>query len=256
MQTLIESLLIRVREENPLIINITNQVTMNFVANGLLSIGASPVMTFAPEEAKDLMKLAKGVVINIGTLTPNFIQLAETYCSEAEKAGIPLTLDPVGAGASTFRTETCYHLLDRFKFKLIKGNASEIMALAGEGQTTKGVDSSIATAFAMESGQSLATKYGCIVLISGKTDVLVTPSTLKLFHGGSELMPKLTGSGCLLSALISAFISVHDNPPEAVSAGIVFYNQCAEFAAKKAQGPGSFFIHFIDALANPGDIHG
>lgn len=249
MYTQIEKRAIGIKENNPLILNITNHVTMDFIANGLLSLGASPIMIQATEEVEDLLKIVDGVVINIGTLNAEFIGLCEIVCRVANRLGKPLTLDPVGAGASAYRTKTCLNFLEYFKFDIIRGNASEIMALSGIAQQTKGVDSRFFTHDAIESGQYLATEYDAVVAISGKTDAVIDTNRKQLFGYGSPLMPMLTGSGCLLSSVVSAFNAVCHNSFEAVAAAVAFYGVCGEIAAKKASGPGTFKPHFLDALA-------
>lgn len=249
MYTHINDLITQIKNDKPLIINITNHVTMDFVANGLLSLGAAPVMTQSPHEIDDLLKIASGVVINIGTLNDEFIALCNKVCHAANQWGKPITLDPVGAGASQYRTSTCLDLLARFKFAIIRGNANEIMALSDTRSHTKGVDAHIATSYAVESGQYLASHHGVTVAISGKTDVVMDAHRTQLFERGSPLMPMITGSGCLLSAVVSAFDAVHDHHFEAVSAAINFYGVCGERAASIAHGPGTFKPHFLDALS-------
>ena len=249
MYTPVRELVTRIKHQNPLIINITNHVTMDFVANGLLSLGASPIMTQSTHEIDDLLMIASGVVINIGTLDDAFIELCNAVCHAANRLEKPITFDPVGAGASQYRTKTCRNLLEQFEFSIIRGNASEIMALAGTHQNTKGVDANTATACAVDSGRYLASHFNLTVAISGKTDAVIDAHRAELFERGSPLMPKITGSGCLLSAVVSAFDAVHDNPYEAVSAAVNFYAVCGELAAEQANGPGTFKPHFLDALS-------
>ncbi|KTC64717.1 hydroxyethylthiazole kinase (plasmid) [Legionella adelaidensis] len=242
-------LLSQIKNNKPLVLNITNHVTMDFVANGLIALGASPIMSLAAQEINELMQIANAAVINIGTLNDAFIPLCEKACEAANQLGKPLVLDPVGAGASYYRTKTCLDLLERFAFSVIRGNASEIMALAGVGGNTKGVDSSFATQQAVQSAKLLATRYNSVVIISGQIDTVVSVSTMKQFEFGSSLMPMLTGSGCLLSAVVGAFAAVHADWYAAASSAVVFYGICGERAAKQAEGPGSFKPHFLDALA-------
>lgn len=248
MFTHINDMVSRIKRDNPLILNITNHVTMDFVANGLLSLGASPIMTLATQEVDALVNLANAVVINIGTLNDTFIELCEQVCLAANRLGKPITLDPVGAGASPYRTQACLHLLARFNIAIIRGNASEIMSLAHAAQSTKGVDSHHDTFDAIDSAKYLASQHHAIIAISGKRDVVVNAEYVKSFDYGSSLMPQITGSGCLLSAIISAFDAVHTNHYDAVSAAVVFYGLCGERAALKADGPGTFKPYFLDAL--------
>lgn len=245
----IKDKLLRIKANRPLILNITNHVTMDFIANGLLSLGASPIMTLATQEVDDLIQHANGVVINLGTLNDEFIELCHAVCRTANRVGKPITLDPVGAGASHYRTKTCLDLLAHYAFAIIRGNASEIMALSNATQNTKGVDASIATQDAIESGQYLASHYQTVVVISGKTDAVIDANHVGLSDYGSPLMPMITGSGCLLSAVVSAFDAVHDNRFDAMTAAIAFYGMCGEQAAKKSTGPGSFKSCFLDELS-------
>lgn len=245
----IRKLVSQIKIHRPLVVNITNQVTMTFVANGLLSLGASPIMTQSTDEIEDLLHIADVVVVNIGTLDRQFIHLCEQVCAIANQLGKPLILDPVGAGASSYRTQTCLDLMKQFHFTLIRGNASEIMALAGVSQNTKGVDSHSTTDYAIESAQLLALQNELIVVISGQTDAIVDASNTRLFKGGSSLMPMVTGSGCLLTAVIGAFCAIHPNQYDAASAAIEFYAHCGELAGQQASGPGSFMPHFLDALS-------
>lgn len=237
-----------IKERKPLLLNITNHVTIDFVANGLLSIGASPVMSFAPEEMAEFVKISAAVVINLGTLTDNFITLCHTVCSIANAYHKPIILDPVGAGASRLRTETGLALLKQYAIAVVRGNASEIMALTSGSATTKGVDSQNNSLDAIPFAQQLANDYQLVVCMSGAVDVIVARDKKMAIHRGSPLMPMVTGSGCLLTAVIGAFNAVHDDCFAATCAGSFFYAVCGELAAQKAQGPGSFKMHFVDVL--------
>ena len=246
----INKILARIKDEKPLILNITNYVTMDFVANGLLSIGASPIMTQSFQEIDDLLIMANAVVINIGTLTEDFISLCKYVCLAANQLGIPITLDPVGAGASRYRTNACLSLLEQFNFSLVRGNASEIMSLSNTDHSTKGVDTTTTTYTAIESAQCLSSRFGAIFVISGSQDAVVDGDCIQLFDRGSPLMPMVTGSGCLLSAVLSVFDALHHHR-ETIAAGVVFYSICGEIAARNATGPGSFKPQFLDSLSSP-----
>ncbi|WP_131782902.1 hydroxyethylthiazole kinase [Legionella gresilensis] len=239
----------RIKERKPLILNITNQVTIEFVANGLLSLGASPIMTMATVEIDALVHLADAVVINIGTLNDEFITLCDRACLVANELGKPIILDPVGAGASLYRTETCLHLLKHYHFSVIRGNASEVGALCNFNHTTKGVDTSITTAEVIKAAKYLSVDKQTVIVISGQTDAVMQDDQVTLLHRGSEVMPLITGSGCLLTAVIGAFQAAHDHPYIAACAAVMFYGICGELAARVAEGPGSFKVHFLDALA-------
>jgi hydroxyethylthiazole kinase len=253
MNESITGLLRSLRAQSPLIVNITNQVTMDFIANGLLALGASPVMSLAEEEARDLVAIAQAVVINLGTLNPSFMQLASRYAAEANLAQKPVILDPVGAGATAYRTQSCLALLERFSFALIRGNASEIMALAGVSHRTKGVDSLEETSAALEAGYQLASRFpDSTVVISGKTDLVIRAAQSQPLEcaRGHALMSGVTGSGCLLTAVLAAVLAVMPEAKreEALTAGLHFYAICGEVAAAQSLHPGSFKTHFLDAL--------
>ena len=248
MFELINPIISKIKQDKPLVLNITNVVTMDFIANGLLCIGASPIMSQGIEESADLMKICASVVINPGTLDEAFIKLSEHVCQQANAHSKPIVFDPVGAGASAYRTATCKRLLDTFTIAILRGNASEIMALAGHTHTSKGVDSTSETQYAIDSAQLLAQKYQLTVVISGETDVIVdTHSTKQVFYG-SALMPMITGTGCLLSAVVGAFQAVHSNSFEAATAATAFYGMSGNIAGRSATKPGSFKVAFLDAL--------
>lgn len=245
----IKNILTKIKLERPLVLNITNVVTMDFVANGLLSVGASPVMSKAQQEMQDLLTLAKAVVINLGTLDDAFIALCEKACLLANQLQKPIILDPVGAGASCYRTDKCLQLIDAYDIAIIRGNASEIQALSGLSFTTKGVDSAIQSEEAIACAQALSTHCGAAIVISGATDIVVEADSINRFAHGSPLMSLITGTGCLFSAVVAAFHAVEPNKFIAASAATYFYGLCGEIAAEQASGPGSFKPAFLDALS-------
>ena len=251
MHTTITNLLGKMRQEKPLILNITNDVTMDFIANGLLSLGVSPVMSKAPQEMADLLTLAQALVINLGTLDEKFMQLCSKTCDLANELGKPIVLDPVGAGASFYRTAAALQLLKKHNIAIIRGNASEIMALSKSSNAlTKGVDSSAHSHEALQSAQHLSKQYKSVVVISGALDIIVDDECINQFARGSPLMPKITGTGCLLSAVVAAFHAIECNRFTAANAATFFYSVCGEIAAKSAQGPGSFKASFLDTLSS------
>lgn len=239
----------KIKEVRPVILNITNHVTMDFIANGLLSLGASPIMTQSLEEMEELIHIAQGVVINIGTLNPEFIRLCEKACSIANQSGKPIVFDPVGAGASQYRTKASLSLLEQFRFATIRGNASEIMSLGGGHHNSKGVDANMATSEAVDAAKLLSAKYNAVITVSGKTDMVLLHDKLGAYDRGHAMMPAITGSGCLLSSVISAFNSVCDDYFKASSLAVVYFGICGEMAAKRSNGPGSFKSCLIDAMA-------
>ena len=249
MYQYVHEIVAKIKQIKPLILNITNEVTINFVANGLLSLGASPVMSKAQQEASDLVGLSHAIVINPGTLNDEFIALSQAVCTAVHDHGKPWVLDPVGAGASQYRTKYNQQMIEAFHPTIIRANASEIMALSGESISTKGVDSSSETQFAIESAQGLAEKYNTIVLISGETDAIVDGHRVEFINRGSSVMPMITGTGCLLSAVVAAFCAIDDSKIDAAMAAALFYSVCGELAEQQSSRPGSFKTFFLDALS-------
>jgi hydroxyethylthiazole kinase len=247
----IKTLLSKIKTERPLILNLTNYVTMDFIANGLLSLGASPIMSHAIAEIEDLIKISNVLVVNLGTLDPEFIELCLHAGKLANAWGKPIIFDPVGAGASQLRTATCQQFLEDHAVAIIRGNASEIMALAGSALRSKGVDTTIGSSTAIASAETLVRLYKTTVIISGETDYIIDANQLSQFNRGSDIMPLITGSGCLLTSLVGAFHAVTSNVLDAASTSCLFYSICGEIAAEKATGPGSFKVHFLDALHSP-----
>ncbi|MDX2346042.1 MAG: hydroxyethylthiazole kinase [Legionella sp.] len=246
-----EPIISQLKTLNPLVLNLTNYVSMDFVANGLISLGASPIMSESAEEVEDLLKISQALVINIGTLNQAFIARAETACMHANALNIPIILDPVGAGATAYRTQTAVNLLQNYKIALVRGNASEIMALAGEAVQTKGVDSLAVSLDAETAATALSKQYQCVVLVSGVTDVIVSGSKITHLSEGSPMMPKVVGTGCLFTAVTAAFCAaMPDDFYEAAQASAWYYGRCGALAAQKSSGPGSFKMHFLDQLDN------
>jgi hydroxyethylthiazole kinase len=244
----IRALITKIKKEKPLVLNLTNDVTMDFIANGLLSLGALPIMSKATQEMEDLLQLVKAVVINLGTLNASFIGLCTQACQIANQYNVPIILDPVGAGASRYRTETALQFIRDYSIAIIRGNASEVMALAGAAGGTQGVDSTMESTQAIASAQNLAKNYCTTIAISGKIDVVVDEKEIAKFERGSPLMPLITGTGCLLSAVVGAFHAVEKNRFTAASAAILYYGMCGEMAAADVAGPGSFRVAFLDTL--------
>ncbi|WP_165483143.1 hydroxyethylthiazole kinase [Legionella genomosp. 1] len=246
----INAILKQIKIMRPLVLNISNQVTMDFVANGLLALGASPIMTQAIQEIDDLVPLAEAVVINIGTLNEEFIKLAERASRQANDCHKPLVLDPVGAGASEYRTSHCLSLLRQFNFQLLRGNASEIAALSGSRVSSGGVDTRLFTEEVIESAREISRVYSLITVVSGASDAIVDENRVECLSGGSALMSQVTGAGCLFTAVIALFIALWEDPYQAACAATWFYSLCGERAAQDASGPGLFKMHFLDYLAN------
>jgi hydroxyethylthiazole kinase len=239
--------LARVRAERPLIHNITNLVVMNVTANALLAAGASPVMAHAPEEAADFAAMAGALVINMGTIDSAFFPAMHVAARKARKKQVPWVLDPVGVGATDYRRGIGRHL-SRMKPAVVRGNASEIMALAGEAAKGKGVDSTDASAAALDAARRLSLKRKTVVAVTGETDFVVTGDEVTAIEGGHALSQQVTGTGCVATALVGACLAVAP-PREAAVAALQLMKWAAAEAAAKSQGPGSFAVALMDALA-------
>jgi hydroxyethylthiazole kinase len=241
---------VKIREKSPLVHNITNYVVMNSTANALLALGASPVMAHAKEEVSDMVNIAKALVINIGTLSEKWIQSMYKAALHAKNAGVPIVLDPVGAGATPYRTETTKNLLVAVNPTIIRGNASEIMAIVQAEAKTKGVDSLASSESAIEAAKQLAKSHQCAVCISGETDYIVEDDQIIQVKNGHPMMPRVTGFGCTASALCGAFIAANPSASTASAHAMAVMGIAGELAAKQAKGPGSLQMHFLDALYN------
>lgn len=237
-----------IKKFSPLIHNITNYVVMEQTANSLLAIGASPVMAHALEEATDMTKIASSLVLNIGTLSCSWVEGMRLALEAANTKQIPVVFDPVGAGATPFRTNTAKMILNIGKISIIRGNASEILSLNGNESQTKGVDSLLNSSDHTSQAKNLASKNRSIVWMSGKTDVITDGQFVVLVHNGHPLMSKVTGMGCTATALTGAFAAVNQNLLLSCVHSAVIMGIVGEIAAKKASGPGSFKCAFIDAL--------
>lgn len=242
-----------IRAKAPLVHNITNYVVMNSTANVLLAIGASPVMAHAEEEVEDMVALASkaggALVINMGTLSERWITSMERAMKASARLGVPIVLDPVGAGATRYRTETAHRLLSTARPTVVRGNASEIMAIAGVSATTKGVDSAHGAGAARAPAREAATRLGTVVVVSGAVDFVTDGRREGECPLGHPLMTRVTGMGCAATALIGAFCAVNRDPFEAALHAMAVMGLCGERAAARAEGPGSMQVHFLDELA-------
>jgi len=247
-QTMDHSRLSDIRAQAPLIHNITNYVVMNISANALLAIGASPVMAHAIDEVAEMVKLARALVINIGTLSTAWVEAMTDAARTASALGIPIVLDPVGCGATAYRNRTVQDLIDTARPAVIRGNASEIRALVRSAGGTKGVDSLHTPEEALEDAVTLSRSLGCTVSVSGPTDIVVAGDQVARIRNGDPIMTRVTGMGCTASAVTGAYIAVEADAFEAAVQSMITMGVAGELAAAKAAGPGSFQMHFIDAL--------
>lgn len=250
IQQQIKNNLQQLRMQSPLVHNITNYVVMNSTANALLAVGASPVMAHAVEEVADMVQIASALVINMGTLSDKWVDAMLLAGKAARAKGIPVVFDPVGVGATPYRNEVAYAILESCQPSIIRGNGSEIMALLNTNVRTKGVDSTASSNAALEAAVLLAKETGAVVVISGEDDYITDGETVHVVHNGSTLMAKVTGMRCTASALTGAFAAVNHNLLEAATAAMAIMGVAGEMAAAKANGPGTMQLYFLDCLFN------
>ncbi len=239
-----------IKKCSPLVHNITNYVVMEQTANSLLAIGASPVMAHALEEAEDMAMIANSLVLNIGTLSSSWVKGMMLALKAANSKNIPSVFDPVGSGATPYRTSVANSILNHGAITAIRGNASEVVSLNGSQSFTKGVDSSLNASDYIEQAKTLALKNKSIVWMSEKTDVVTNGLILILIHNGHPLMGRVTGMGCTATAITGAFLAVNQDPLLGCAHAAVLMGITGEIAAKKGEGPGSFKLAFIDTLYN------
>lgn len=239
-----------VKKQSPLIHNMTNFVVMNNTANALLAIGASPIMAHAKSEVKDMVAISNALVINIGTLDEYWSESMLIAAEEAHRTQKTWVLDPVGAGATAFRDDILSQLLE-FKPTIIRGNASEIIALAKANKTiTKGVDSTAESNEAITAAKHLIEQYESVVCISGATDIIIDDKDTYFIDNGHPLMTKVTGLGCSASAIVGAFVAISENKTESTVAAMSLLGIAGELAEKISQGPGSLQVNILDKLYN------
>lgn len=242
------------RAQNPLVHCITNVVVTNFTANVLLAIGASPAMVIAEQEVESFAAIASGLLINVGTINhvdaPSMLKAA----ASAQEAGTPWVLDPVAAGALAYRTGIVEELL-KYKPTIIRGNGSEISALAG-GAGGKGADSTQTSADALEAGIEVARTTGAVVAISGEVDYITDGSEVITVAGGHVMITRITGTGCSLGATMAAFAAVSESPLDAAASASAVFAQAAERGLKVSNGPGTLAPAFLDNLMSLGSAPG
>lgn len=255
-----KELLENVRKLSPIVHNITNYVTINDCANITLACGASPIMTDDINEAEDITSICSSLNINIGTMgaaIPAMFKAAK----KSNQLGHPVVLDPVGAGASPLRTNTVHDLLDEIQFTVIRGNISEIKAIAGGSRSTKGVDANAddeITADNLDSAaayiKEFAKKTNSVIAVTGAIDIVADSQTAYCIFNGNPIMSAVTGTGCQLSAMTAAFVGANpDKPLEAAAASVIAMGLCGEIAAKRMtalDGNSSYRNYIIDAVYN------
>lgn len=223
---------------------------MNNTANALLAIGASPVMAHSVDEVEEMAGIASSLVINIGTLEAVWVEAMLIAGKTALTKSTPIVFDPVGAGATTYRSKVCKQLIEECKPSIIRGNASEIIALLDTQAQTKGVDSTNTSDSALNSAKALALQTNAVVVISGETDYITNGATVETVKNGNPMMAKVTGMGCTATAIVGAFSAVNKNLLEAAAHGMAVMGITGEIAASISKGNGSLQINFLDTLFN------
>lgn len=237
-----------VREKKPLVHNITNFVVMNYTANALLAMGASPVMAHARNEVEEMVSFAGALVLNIGTLTDDWIASMIAAGQKASAQKTPIILDPVGAGATALRTASAKKILEQTDIKVLRGNASEILSLRHNDSKTKGVDSIHTVDDAAQAARVLATELNTTIAITGPVDLITEGDTAYRVSNGHPLMASVTGTGCTATVTIGAFLAVDPDPVSATATALAYFGLAGEVAGESASAPGSFMIKMLDAL--------
>lgn len=235
-----------IRATKPVILSLTNYVTIDFMANGLLALGAAPIMSCCSSEIPELIHISHAVNINIGTLDNAFVKRCETALLCAKEQHIPLILDPVGAGASSLRTRTARKFSQYVD--IIKGNASEILALYKAGTKTLGVEALHQTQDALQPAYHLAKTTHTTIVVSGYEDLITDGTQQNILTFGAPLMPLITGMGCTLTAIIAAFRSVIPDGFTAAKLATAYFGLCGHLAYLKTKHPGTFRSAFLDEL--------
>jgi hydroxyethylthiazole kinase len=240
----------RIREEKPLVHQITNYVVMNETANATLSLGALPVMAHALEEVEEMVGLAGALVLNIGTLSPHWVEAMVLAGRAANERGVPVVLDPVGAGATRYRTDTARRLLSELDIAVLRGNAGEVATLVGVEAEVRGVESIAAGGSPAELAREAADTLGLVASVTGPVDHVSDGERVLAIGNGHELLAAVSGTGCMSSAITGAFLAAKpEQPLEAAAEALVAFGVAGEDAAVGARGPGTFHAGLYDALA-------
>ncbi|MCD6413255.1 MAG: hydroxyethylthiazole kinase [Elusimicrobia bacterium] len=238
----------KVRKEKPLIHHLTNWVTIYDCANIVKVLGASPVMAHSKEEVAEMAGLASALVLNIGTLTPEFVEAMKIASKAANKKGIPVVLDVCGAGATKLRDQKCFEILNETRVDIIKGNTSEVARIAGEEVHTRGVDAVEVEKNLLDIAKHLAETRNCAVVITGKEDIVAANGGHYFVKNGCEMMAHIVGTGCMAASVIGTFAAVEKDLVKAAAAGLCCFEVAAEIADEKSSGPGSFKLNLYDAV--------
>ena len=237
------------RERRPLVHQITNYVVMNETANATLALGALPVMAHAREEVEEMAALAGALVLNIGTLSPKWVEAMLAAGRAANERGVPVVLDPVGAGATSYRTETAKRILDQVDVAVLRGNAGEVATLVGEDAEVRGVESIDGAGDSAGLARAAARQLGVVASVTGAIDHVSDGKRAVAIANGHQLLAAITGTGCMSSAITGCFLAVADSPFDGAVEALVAFGVAGEDAAREAKGPGSFHVALYDALA-------
>jgi hydroxyethylthiazole kinase len=238
-----------IRERKPLVHQITNYVVMNETANATLALGALPVMAHAPQEVAEMASAAGALVLNIGTLSDHWIEAMLLAGAAANRAGVPVVLDPVGAGATSYRTDTARTLLTELEIAVVRGNAAEVATLAGREAEIRGVEAIGAAGSAAELAAAAAEALGCVASVTGPVDHVSDGDRFYAIANGHQLLGAVSGTGCMSTAVTGCFLAVRPRAPlEAAAEALVAFGVAGEDAAKEAKGPGTFHAALYDAL--------
>jgi len=238
-----------IREKRPLVHSITNFVVMNETANAILCLGGLPIMAHAVEEVEEMVGISSALVLNIGTLTPKWIDAMELAGKAANRKGIPVILDPVGAGATKLRTDSSRRLLSSVRISIVRGNAGEVATLAGIAAEVRGVESIGASASPEQIARQFASTYGCTVAITGAVDTVSDGNRTALISNGHAMLGKVVGTGCMSSVMVGSFAAVQPDPFAAAVGGLVTFGIAGEMAAKvSGDRPGTFHVELYNAL--------
>ena len=240
----------RLRETKPLVHQITNYVVMNETANATLALGALPVMAHAREEVGEMAAIAGALVLNIGTLSPDWVESMLLAGRAANEHGVPVVLDPVGAGATRYRTETAQRILSEVRVDVLRGNAGEVATLVGVAAEVRGVESIGAGGDPADLALEAARRLDLVASVTGPVDHVSDGERVIRIENGDALMATITGTGCMSSALTGCFLAVNrERPLEAAAEALVAFGVAGEDAARGAAGPGSFHVALYDCLA-------
>jgi len=242
-----------IREKRPLVHSITNYVVMNETANAVLCLGALPIMSHALEEVEEMVAISSALVLNIGTLTPDWIDAMELAGRKANEKRIPVILDPVGAGATRLRTQSSKRLLEAVRVSVVRGNAAEIASLTGVRSEVRGVESIGADATAEELATRFAQANDCVAAITGPVDVVSDGSRLGRISNGDPMLGRVVGTGCIANVIIASFAAVQPDPFTAAVEGLCAFGIAGELAAEvSGDRPGTFHVELYNALGAVG----